>query len=516
MDNSKIDEIESSAASFLTGNDSLAALVDKMLLDVFTEEDEESNLFLEGCDDEQIYQQLEVLHNNKILEEAENEDFEIFEPSDNEDEAEDNGEENASEGGEEVLEDDDRETEENNEDDFIEGEEGFEDIEEDDEDEAEEKLSKQASKIYGKSEIDDKFFSLREMEEVCDEQEKIEEVDLDEEMLDELYGDGGGDDGGKDLFGNDVEDEEEEKGIMHDQFFKSNFEKRKDKVREELDVLESEQVGERPWHLMGETSAKNRDGDELLGMDLDFDAARPDVVPTVEMTQDLEKIIIQRIRDKAYDDVERKTREMVEPAEAKRKLVPDEERKSLSQLYEQEFLQNNKDTDEDPVRKQIKENMQKLFNQLDFLTYDTVVNQKEMEVKVISNGSALVSEEKGPSLVSEYASLAPEEVGGKSKGQFKIKAERTTEEIKRDRRQIKQKIKAKKAAGIDIKFKNPKRKSDADLRPTDGKKTKWTNSSKVFRMLQDEAETGVLTAKAKAKEKKNIIMEKRRAKAFKL
>ena len=154
--------------------------------------------------------------------------------------------------------------------------------------------------------------------------------------------------------GNDVDDEDEGKGIMHDEFFKSNFEKRKDKVRQELDVLESEQVGDRPWHLMGETSARNRDGDELLGMDLDFDATRPDVVPTVEMTEDLEKIIIQRIRDKgwilflitiavifdlAYDDVERKTREMVEPAEAKRKLIPDEERKSLSQLYEQEYLQ---------------------------------------------------------------------------------------------------------------------------------------------------------------------------------
>jgi len=519
MDNSKIDEIESGAASFLTGNDALAALVDKMLLDIYTEDEEETNLFLEGCDDEQIYQQLEVLHNNKILEE--NEELEIFEPSDNE-EAEDDEEEDidAEDDEEGVTEKDDREVEEG--DDFAEGEsedeegiEGLEDIEEDfDEDEAEEKLSKQASKIYGKTEIDDKFFSLREMEEICDEQEKNEEIDLDEEILDELYGDGGGD--GKDLFGNDVDDEADEKGIMHDEFFKSNFEKRKDKVRQELDVLESEQVGDRPWHLMGETSARNRDGDELLGMDLDFDATRPDVVPTVEMTEDLEKIIIQRIRDKAYDDVERKTREMVEPAEAKRKLVPDEERKSLSQLYEQEYLQNNKDTDEDPVRKQIKEKMQKLFNQLDFLTYDTVVNQKEMEVKVISNGSALVSEEKGPSLVSEYASLAPEEVGGKSKGQFKIKAERTTEEIKRDRRQIKQKIKAKKAAGIEIKFKNPKRKSDVDLRPTDGKKTKWTNSSKVFRMLQDEAETGVLTAKAKAKEKKNLIMEKRRAKSFKL
>ena len=41
----------------------------------------------------------------------------------------------------------------------------------------------------------------------------------------------------------------------------------------------------------------------------------------------------------AFDDVERKTREMIEPAQALRKLVPDEERKSLSALYEQEFLQ---------------------------------------------------------------------------------------------------------------------------------------------------------------------------------
>ena len=211
MDNSKIDEIESGAASFLVGNDSLAALVDKMLLDVYTEEDEDANLFLEGCDDEQIYQQLEVLHNSKILEDAENEDFELFEPSDNEDgEDETEGEENDAEDDEDVSEKDDREVEDGEGEDFEEGEsedeegiDGLEDIEEDDEDfdedEAEEKLSKQASKIYGKTEIDDKFFSLREMEEICDEQEKNEEVDLDEEMLDELYGDGGGD--GKDLFG---------------------------------------------------------------------------------------------------------------------------------------------------------------------------------------------------------------------------------------------------------------------------------------------------------------------------
>ena len=43
-----------------------------------------------------------------------------------------------------------------------------------------------------------------------------------------------------------------------------------------------------------------------------------------------------------------------------------------------DIIKNNKDSDEDPLRKEIKGNMQKLFNQLDFLTYDTVVNQKEV------------------------------------------------------------------------------------------------------------------------------------------
>jgi len=303
---------------------------------------------------------------------------------------------------------------------------------------------------------------------------------------------------------------------MHDQFFKSTYEKRNEKVKEELEILENEQVGDKPWHLMGEATARNREQDALLGLDLDFDAARPAIAPTVQMTEELENLIIQRIRDKAYDDVERKSREMVEPAEAKRKIIPDEERKSLSQLYEQEYLQNNKDTDEDPKRKEIKSRMEKLFSQLDFLTYDTVVNQKEIEIKVLSNTSALVSEERGPSMMTNFSSLAPEEVGGKSKGKFKMKEERTKEEIKSDRRKAKNNIKARKKAGQEIKFKNPKRKTDADLRPDDGKKTKWTNSSKVFRLLQEEHESGSLSAKAMAKQRKQKVVDKRKAKSFKL
>ena len=46
-------------------------------------------------------------------------------------------------------------------------------------------------------------------------------------------------------------------------------------------------------------------------------------------------------------------------------------------------------------------------------------------------------------MVSQYQALAPEEVGGRSKGAFKVKEERSTAEIRRDRRAIKQKIKGK-------------------------------------------------------------------------
>ena len=48
---------------------------------------------------------------------------------------------------------------------------------------------------FEKTEIDDEFFSLREMEKFCDEEDEKEmndemDEDLDEELQDELYGEG--------------------------------------------------------------------------------------------------------------------------------------------------------------------------------------------------------------------------------------------------------------------------------------------------------------------------------------
>lgn len=122
----------------------------------------------------------------------------------------------------------------------------------------------------------------------------------------------------------------------------STFEKQQERLRKTISKLEEENVNEKPWMLKGEVSGKERPINSLLEEDIDFEhVGKTAPVITEQVTESLESIIKQRIKDRAWDDVERKI--IVETSSTTRRkpmieLDMEKSSKSLSQVYEEEIL----------------------------------------------------------------------------------------------------------------------------------------------------------------------------------
>ncbi|XP_034244529.1 U3 small nucleolar ribonucleoprotein protein MPP10 [Thrips palmi] len=317
---------------------------------------------------------------------------------------------------------------------------------------------------------------------------------------------------------------------------KSSYEIRQEKLQAKIKALEDEAVSAKPWQHKGEISGAMRPENALLEEALEFDLThRPAPVVTEETTQRLEDIIKQRIKDKAWDDVERKQKPVEAPSEFKKKLVLDQEKSklSLAQVYEQEYLKKVAATEPesdkpDEIPKEhveITTLVNSLFRKLDALSnFHYTPKQIAPEVKIVTNIPAINMEEVAPVATSDATLLAPEEVKAKPKGDVKSQEEKTDTDRKRERRQKKkhQKLKsrdrekreaavAKLKPGLGNKYSKEKavkllekvsKDSNVSLIDSRAGAASLKSSSAFFNQLQDEV-TSQIKGKSDSKKRKN-------------
>ena len=175
------------------------------------------------------------------------------------------------------------------------------------------------------------------------------------------------------------ESEAESEKEKKKQKVKSSLEKRQERLKQKIEELEEEAIAEKPWQLKGEVSASGRPQNSLLEDYVEVDVvSRPPPIITEQTTLKLEDIIRQRIKDKAWDDVEKKIKPVNTPTEFKKKLIMNQEKskQSLAEIYEKEYIKQrealNPDQEtevaEPKEHNEIREMMHSLFRKLDALS----------------------------------------------------------------------------------------------------------------------------------------------------
>ncbi|KAM0736253.1 U3 small nucleolar ribonucleoprotein MPP10 [Formica fusca] len=333
------------------------------------------------------------------------------------------------------------------------------------------------------------------------------------------------------------EDKEKEE-IEKDMRLKSTLESRQERLLTRIKELEQEAIGEKPWQLKGEVSGPNRPQNSLLEEFMEIDVnTKPAPAITEETTMKLEDIIKQRIKDKAWDDVEKKFKPVETPLEYKKKLILNQEKskESLSQIYEKEYLKqkqtldpenNEKKQEDSQLHSEIRQMMRSLLSKLDALSnYHYTPKLAKPEIKIISNVPAIRMEEVAPVTTSDATLLAPEEIKTKPRGDVIGKSERTKTDMKRERRrkklkqQIKQQAIEKKEKlktlkpGISKKYEDKKERAtllkkvtkDRNVTKLDETTHKVAKSSTAFfEQLQNQVKNKIKRKDSSTKKKNNI------------
>ncbi|XP_068235288.1 U3 small nucleolar ribonucleoprotein protein MPP10-like [Palaemon carinicauda] len=380
-------------------------------------------------------------------------------------------------------------------------------------------------KKFKKTEVDSEFFSLRECEWVADNDAigdnydmDSEDIDLMEDKSDEenedtvtyeaFFGgdkeeftkltDGEEDEDSDSRVLNSKDDGKEEKESLDQSAEesgkkvaqllglkkkeeKSTFEKERERELMLMSTLEEDNIAEKPWFLKGEAVSADRPENSTLEEQLEYNiVARQRPVITEDTTTLVEKIILSRIRSKAWNDVVRKVKPNITPFEYKKKLLLNQEKskKSLAEIYEEEYLKQQrkskkqeKKEEELPEHKEISEKMDNLFEMLDALSnYHYTPKMIAADVKIQSNLPAIVMEEATPVTASEGTLLAPQEILEPVQGELIGKSELTDTDRKRKRR-AKKAIQKKKAKTQSKKLQAKLKKSEVTGKKLDVKTT---------------------------------------------
>ncbi|ESO92353.1 hypothetical protein LOTGIDRAFT_120798, partial [Lottia gigantea] len=321
-------------------------------------------------------------------------------------------------------------------------------------------------------------------------------------------------------------------------------------LKKQITKLEVSNLASKPWQMSGEVGSTLRPENSLLEEHLQFDHTTKMIpVITEETSKNIEDIILQRIKDKAWDDVERKVKPTENTMEYKKRIVLDQEKskQSLAQIYEDEYIKQQKkdkvreedEEERNPEREVIKEMMQSLFIKLDALSnFHYTPKHIQPELRVISNLPSIAMEEVAPVSKSDAQLVAPEEIKAKVKGELKGTTEKSETDRKRERRKKKaekrtkirekarhEKLVNKMNPGLGNKYSKESALKDLeksskinknDVTVSDKKKSSLTSSTTFFKQLQEEVQSQVLSRKAEKQKRKNQVVANNSAKKLKL
>lgn len=505
-------------------------------------------LMTKGMDDECIWQQLELLNEEKFQTNLQSAsrflavnsdkfkldlgDFEGSDDGQSENGSVDSDQEQLDSGNEES--ENELGDEENSE---LGGEDGSDMENSEESDSNEQPIQKKRGR---RSIVDDQFFKLSEMEEFLKDQDRREmskdrpndeedidyfagdndEINLTESLKYSDFFDPNDSDGPA-----DAEDEEIQENLP-----KSSHEIKQERLKKKIARMEESLLENKIWQMKGEIKGDSRPQNSLLEEVLEFESTtRPAPIITENVTFKLEDLIKQRIKDKAYDDVERKVKPSDIQMEYKKQVVLNQEKskQSLAQVYEKEYIKEleklnpnagDEEEEEPKEHREIRAELKDLFEKLDLLSnFHYTPRPAQPDLKIITNLPSIAMEEVAPVAVSNATMLAPEEIKGKTKGGNVIgTSERTQTDKNRERRHKKvfQKNKFSKQTNSskDALLKKVTKSRNVETMNTTGENAK--SSSAFFSKLQDEISLSKNTDKKSKKRKAD--KPKHEAKKFKL